>query len=56
MSDIIICNEPIRLILIKENGMRTIVPESNECKIGIGQNFQEENNIKIKGLSFVAFV
>lgn len=41
MSDVVICNEPIRLILIKENGTCTIVPESNECKIGIGQNFQE---------------
>lgn len=41
MSDIIICNEPIRLILIKENGAYTIIPESNECKIEIGQNFQE---------------
>lgn len=41
MSDIIICNEPIDLISFEENGVCTIVPESNECKIGIGQTFQE---------------
>lgn len=44
MSDIIICNKPISLISFEENGVCTIISESDECKIGVGTTLQEAIN------------